>query len=212
MANYVKHWRASCQAFGTDERFTPSHISLYVALFHFWNEERFAEPFRIFRDKVMIFARIASPTTYYRCMHDLTEWGYITYYPSPARHQTSTVVIHNHEGVKSDTTHVPAKASSTPKNDAVTVLVDGIQVSTYNTNNINHSNISNERERESTHAQVKKYKNDKGATHYHQATEQNTDAEGGAGRPACLPKTLGEVKQFFRAQRSNDLEAEKFFR
>jgi hypothetical protein len=212
MANYVRHWRASCQAFGTDERFTPSHISLYVALFHFWNEERFAEPFRIFRDKVMIFARIASPTTYYRCMHDLTEWGYITYYPSPARYQTSTVVIHGHDEVKSDTAHEPGEASLTPKNDIVDVSVDGTQVSTYNTNNINHTNISKERKRENTHAPIEKCMNDKVATRPHQFTEQNTVVEGGAARPASLPKTLGEVKEYFRAQRSNDMEAEKFFR
>ncbi len=80
--NYIHHmnnWFAKVQA---DDRLYPSHISLYFTLFQQWNINRFNNPISICREETMKWSRIGSRTTYLKCLHDLTEYGYIEYIPS----------------------------------------------------------------------------------------------------------------------------------
>lgn len=58
--NYIKHLNAVFQQFSMDSRLNPTHISLYVALFQFWNIHRFPEVFYINREEVMVMAKIGS--------------------------------------------------------------------------------------------------------------------------------------------------------
>lgn len=80
--NYIKHLNAVFQQFAMDSRLNPTHISLYVALFQFWNINRFPETFYINREEVMQMAKIGSKATYHRCLKNLNEWTYILYLPS----------------------------------------------------------------------------------------------------------------------------------
>jgi len=59
-----------------------SHISLYMALFQFYNLNQFQNPVDITRAEVMLVAKISGLATYHKCMKDLTEFGYIRYLPS----------------------------------------------------------------------------------------------------------------------------------
>ena len=80
--NYIKHLNAVCQKFYEDSRLNPTHISLYLALFQFWNLNRFPQIFFIDREETMQLAKIGSKTTYHRGLRNLDSWGYIKYLPS----------------------------------------------------------------------------------------------------------------------------------
>jgi hypothetical protein len=53
-----------------------------MALFQFWNINRFPEVFYINREEVMVMAKIGSKATYHRCLRRLHDWKYIRYLPS----------------------------------------------------------------------------------------------------------------------------------
>jgi replication initiation and membrane attachment protein DnaB len=65
-----------------DPRIGTTHISLYMALFQFYNVNRFQNPIKITRTTVMEVAKISGLATYHKCMKDLVEFGYIQYEPS----------------------------------------------------------------------------------------------------------------------------------
>ncbi len=66
----------------SDERLFPTHISLFMALFYFSNDNQSEEPFQVSRPKLMHFSRIKSIATYHRNIKDLVNYGYIEYKPS----------------------------------------------------------------------------------------------------------------------------------
>ena len=80
--NYIKHLNSVFQKFYEDSRLNPSHISLYLALFQFWNMHRFPKVFFIDREETMKLAKIGSKTTYHRALGNLDTWDYIDYLPS----------------------------------------------------------------------------------------------------------------------------------
>lgn len=80
--NYIRHQTALFERFAEDDRISPFHISLYFALFQFWNRNRFRNPFPISREEVMYLAHIGSVNTYTKCLKQLHEWGYVEYFPS----------------------------------------------------------------------------------------------------------------------------------
>lgn len=80
--NYILHLNAAFQQFYKDTRLNPTHISLYMALFQYWNQYRFPEHFQINREEIMKMAKIGSKSTYHRNLKDLTNWKYIVYLPS----------------------------------------------------------------------------------------------------------------------------------
>lgn len=80
--NYIKHLTEVFQIISDDTNLNPTHVSLYIALFQFWNLNRFKNPFYIHRDDVMKLSKIGSKTTYHRCLRDLDTWKYIVYHPS----------------------------------------------------------------------------------------------------------------------------------
>ncbi|WP_188652198.1 hypothetical protein [Yeosuana aromativorans] len=89
--NYIKHLNGVFSLFSKDSRLNPSHISLYVALFQFWNINFFKEEFYINREDVMSFSKIGSKSTYHRCIKELSYWNYILYSPSHNPYKGSRV-------------------------------------------------------------------------------------------------------------------------
>lgn len=65
-----------------DHRIGTTHISLYMALFHFYSLNQFQNPIAITRASVMEAAKISGLATYHKCIKDLQEFGYIIYTPS----------------------------------------------------------------------------------------------------------------------------------
>ena len=80
--NYIKHLNAVFDQFSKDSHLNPTHISLYMALFQIWNNNRFPESFHINREEVMKLSKVGSKSTYHRCLKELDNHGYIFYRPS----------------------------------------------------------------------------------------------------------------------------------
>lgn len=100
--NYIKHLNAVFQQFSMDSRLNPTHISLYMTLFQFWNINRFPEVFYINREEVMTMAKIGSKATYHRCLKRLDDWKYIHYMPSHNPYKGSQIKMFKF-GTSSDT-------------------------------------------------------------------------------------------------------------
>lgn len=67
------------QRIDADLRLTPFHISLYLALLHQWQHSAFAGQLILNKRTLQQHSRIGSSHTLYRCMKELSTWGYITY-------------------------------------------------------------------------------------------------------------------------------------
>lgn len=80
--NYIKHLTGFFDKVAKDKMLNPTHISLYFALFQFWNCNRFKNPVPISKNEVMRFSKISSKATYHKCLKNLHALGYINYEPS----------------------------------------------------------------------------------------------------------------------------------
>ncbi|HVT84287.1 MAG TPA: hypothetical protein VHD35_03750 [Chitinophagaceae bacterium] len=99
--NYIKHLTGFFDLVVQDERLNPTHISLYIALFQYWNVNRFKNPISISRSEVMRISKISAKATYHKCMKDLHQFGYVRYNPSYNPFRGSLVHLVNFENGKS---------------------------------------------------------------------------------------------------------------
>ncbi|OJW83632.1 MAG: hypothetical protein BGO69_04865 [Bacteroidetes bacterium 46-16] len=65
-----------------DSRIRPMHISLYLAFYNYWVENRCSNPVHISRRKIMQTAKIRSIATYHKTLGELCQYRYIIYEPS----------------------------------------------------------------------------------------------------------------------------------
>lgn len=91
--NYIRHLNAFFSLIKTDTRLTTSHVSLYMALFHYWNFNRFHNPFSIYRENIMQLSKIGSKNTYHKCIKELHQAKYIFYHPAPSKFQVVRISI-----------------------------------------------------------------------------------------------------------------------
>jgi replication initiation and membrane attachment protein DnaB len=80
--NYIKHLTGFFEKVAVDKALNPTHVSLYMSLFQFWNCNRFKNPISISRDELMRISKISSKATYHKCLKNLHSLGYIKYEPS----------------------------------------------------------------------------------------------------------------------------------
>ncbi len=80
--NYILHLSGFYDRVLQDGRISPTHISLYMALFQFWNSQHFKKSIAIHRAEIMEVSKIRSVATYHKCMRELHQFGYIIYEPS----------------------------------------------------------------------------------------------------------------------------------
>jgi len=80
--NYIKHLTGFFEKVAKDKLINATHVSLYMALFQFWNCNRFKNPISISRDEVMRISKISAKATYHKCLKALHANGYINYEPS----------------------------------------------------------------------------------------------------------------------------------
>lgn len=95
--NYIRHLTGFYGKIQQDERLNPTHISLYLALFQFWNINHFQNPISISRNEMMGLSKISALGTYHKCIKDLQEFGYIEYIPSFNPYKGSLVNLFNFE-------------------------------------------------------------------------------------------------------------------
>mgnify|MGYP001443240205 CR=1 FL=1 len=221
--NYIKHLTGFFDRVAKDKLLNPTHVSLYMSLFQFWNCNRFRNPISISRDEIMRISKISSKATYHKCLKALHAQGYIKYEPSYNPFKGSHVFLFN---FSDDLKPLPKSASSNfkPVNEQVVnkfctseetsseqvneqVLVPYIN-NTNNTNDLNNSNSVNLGE------QSKKIEEDVIARN-----EAILSIEAGEEKEKKLREkkkensqpTIENVKSYFLEQNFPELEAQKFF-
>ena len=93
--NYIRHLAGFFDRVAADERLNPTHISMYVSLFQFWNASRFQNPISISRNELMRVSKISAKATYHKCMRELNDFGYLQYRPSYNPFKGSLVYLFN---------------------------------------------------------------------------------------------------------------------
>lgn len=78
----IKQLTSFYDAIKDDARIGPTHISLYMALFQFYNQNGWTNPVAIGRKKIMEAAKISGLGTFHKSIKDLCDFGYIRYFPS----------------------------------------------------------------------------------------------------------------------------------
>ena len=118
--NYIKHLTGFFEKVAVDRTLNPTHISLYIALFQFWNCNRFKNPISINRDEIMRISKISSKGTYHKCLKNLHSLGYIIYEPSYNPFKGSHVYLVNF----SEDLKPLLKNERKPKNEPLAELVN----------------------------------------------------------------------------------------
>ena len=165
--NYIRHLTGFFDKVTDDRDLNPTHISLYIALFQFWNCNRFPNPISISRDEIMRISKISSKATYHKCLRELNNKAYIKYEPSYNPYKGSHVwLIDFADTLKplwkadkkgSDFSPVDRQVAGkmeTPVQPAT--LLQEEQVLVPSINNTNGSNISNEKKIANLNEQAKK--------------------------------------------------------
>ncbi len=237
--NYIKHLTGFFEKVAIDKTLNPTHVSLYVALFQFWNCNRFKNPISISRDEVMRISKISSKATYHKCLKNLHSLGYINYEPSYNPFKGSHVYLFN---FSDDLKPIPKSEKTTiPNNEPVFELVNEqvlnklyTSSSTSNEtgteqalvsyiNNTNISNNSNDLKIVNLDEQAKKIENDDGflknvGTEEKEKSSakkekdkiENSDLSSRAPSRELKP-TIENVKAYFLEQHFPEIEAIKFF-
>lgn len=65
-----------------DPRVGPLHVSLFMAILHFYKKQNCIAPIPVTSKEVMKHAKISSACTYHRYIKELHTYGYIYYEPS----------------------------------------------------------------------------------------------------------------------------------
>lgn len=118
--NYIKHLTGFFERIMLDRNLNPTHVSLYIALFQFWNINRFQNPISITRDEVMRICKISSKATYHKCMRDLNNKEYIKYESSYNPYKGSMVILFDFsELAKPNQKKVYSTEKSLSKNELV---------------------------------------------------------------------------------------------
>ena len=111
--NYIKHLTGFFEKVAVEKTLNPTHVSLYIALFQFWNCNRFKNPISISRDEVMRISKISSKATYHKCLKNLHSLGFIEYLPTFNPHSSSNVnMINFSEEAKTKPKHEPLTYSN----------------------------------------------------------------------------------------------------
>ena len=93
--NYIKHLTGFFDKVAKDKVRNPTHVSMYVALFQFWNCNPFKNPISISRNEELRISKISSKATYHKCLKNLHSLGYINYEPSYNPFKGSQVYLFN---------------------------------------------------------------------------------------------------------------------
>jgi hypothetical protein len=80
--NYILHLNEVVFKLSNEVDFNSTHISIYNALFHIWNNAGFEEQLSINRNEVMKLSKVGSVNTYIKCLKELEQKKYLKYTPS----------------------------------------------------------------------------------------------------------------------------------
>ena len=222
--NYIKHLTGFFEKVALDRTLNPTHISLYIALFQFWNCNRFKNPISISRDEVMRISKISSKATYHKCLKNLHSLGYINYQPSYNPFRGSHVILFN---FSEDLKPLP-KSERKPKNEPLFEQVNEQALNKSCTssgtgteqavvpsiNYINNTNISNDKNISNLEEQAKNFEeinNSSIRIVTSSEVEMSKEEKSSAKKEEKLQPSIDEVKTYFLENNFPELEAQKFF-
>ncbi len=230
--NYIRHLSGFFARVAGEDRLNPTHISLYMGLFQYWNLNRFVNPISISRSDMMSVSKICSKATYHKVMKDLHELGFIKYEPSynPFRGSAVTLINLEEEEVqkknrrqtKNQTSSEPALGRYHTKKQESTVLLNEPYINNTNIINSKHCKQHKQNETDDTCSNFDSTKNTKQASLEKSTLGRAVFFANKSGKETRttinqqrstknLPESLSEVKAFFADQKSTAIEAEKFY-
>lgn len=74
-----------------DPCISTAHISIYMALVFYARNQPIQAPIHVFSQQIIDICKISSRSTYYRCIRDLADFGYVDYTPVFSKHRPSVV-------------------------------------------------------------------------------------------------------------------------
>ena len=239
--NYIKHLTGFFEKVALDRTLNPTHISLYIALFQFWNCNRFKNPISISRDEVMRISKISSKATYHKCLKNLHALGYIDYQPSYNPFRGSHVILFNFSEDLKPLSKSERKPKYEPKNELVSeqvlnksftssetsfeqALVPSINYIN-NTNNLNENNISNVQKRTNNFEEIDNSSDKIVVPSESEGTQKEKSSakkekekevrvipsEAEVSPLKKAPPTIEKVKTYFQENNFPEIEAQKFF-
>ena len=224
LMNYIRHLTGFYDKIQQDERLNPTHISLYLALFQFWNINHFQNPISISRNEMMRLSKISALGTYHKCIKELQNFGYIEYIPSFNPYKGSLVNLYNFEN--SEVQNLNKR--NTKKRTTIKQEMNNsrIKIETGNRQalipSINNTNISNNKTivnpPETVIARNEAKRNDEAISGSHIAipkiVHQNEESQSTDNHQLTTkfcPPHISEVKMYFAEKEAPSEEAEKFF-
>jgi hypothetical protein len=202
--NYILQLSGFFQRVAVDNRLNPTHVSLYMAIFQFWNAERFQNPVSISRQELMRISKISAKATYHKCIKDLHTYGYIQYLPSYNPFKGSLVYLFDMQS--------SAKQVVAPDRTNIETSIEQALVPYINNINLLNSNIENESTQSKNDIVLKVSKNRV------KVIEVNGEkilekTKGNKSKPNTLiaPPDIAEVQNYFLEQKSSEIEADKFY-
>lgn len=206
-----------------DYELNPTHISLYLALFHSWNINRFENPISITRNEMMRISKIFSKATYHKCVNELHQKGYIIYEPSNNPFRGSLIWV-----IELDSATMPQtkKEQKSSKNRQVSVqpiepvteqVLNKQQTSTLPAprqalvSSINSINNTNKSKSVNGHSHKKKEDNPNKILVEEQKEEKKKKLRDKKEIGEIIPPNLEDVKVYFMNLDSVENEAERFY-
>jgi len=216
--NYIKHLTGFFEKVAIDKTLNPTHVSLYIALFQFWNCNRFKNPISINRDEVMRISKISSKATYHKCLKNLHSLGYINYEPSYNPFKGSHVILFN---FSEDLKPLP-KSERKPKNEPLIELVSEQALNKSCTssetgteqavvpsiNYINNTNILNDKNVSNLEKHTKNFEE---INNLDLKNENSKEEKSSAKKEEKLQPSIEKVKTYFLENNFPEQEAQKFF-
>jgi hypothetical protein len=226
--NYIKHLTGFFNKLIYDFDLNPTHVSLYIALFQFWNLNRFKNPISISRDEVMRISKIYSKATYHKCMRELHEKGYVIYEPSynPFRGSLITMLNHSDE-LKPKQKREQNQSKKNQKNELVNEQVLNKHQTSFETsiettpeqalvpsiNNVNNTNNF----KQTNNLNLEVNKNESTENLFEDSfkivpvSKKKLREKKGMDDSMIIPPEWSNVVLFFNEKNATAIEAEKFF-
>ncbi len=210
--NYIRHLNAFFSFVRSDKRLTSSHVSLYLALFYYWNFNRFNNPFAIYRENILQVSKL-SKNTYHKAIKELHEAQYIIYHPAPSRFHVVRITV-----IRLD---VPEEPKSKFRqldlfsyDETTGRKIETVSVSNSSPNN---TNIDTGTVAELRHSlkQTNKHQNSVDNSHTKKfekksVIQEKINISSSVANVRHMPALI-QVEQFFKENKYSGKEAHKFF-
>jgi hypothetical protein len=217
--NYIRHLTGFFQKVSEDSRLNPTHISLYMAIFQFWNIEHFRNPVSISRQELMRISKICAKATYHKCIKDLHNFGYIRYQPSYNPFKGSLVHLFDFQTGNEQDFPRRHTGIETSIEQAVAPYINSINLSNQNENGENNSTPKNEivvkvskhraKVIEVNGEKINPTKENFSAGKERLAKPDFHNRTASEALPA-VPPTAEEVRAYFLSEGSTEVEGQKF--